>query len=59
MLTESLKLVVLCLKFLMSKIDEINNSDVLTRLNLEKGKYFLVSAHREENINSSNFEKIS
>ena len=26
---------------LMSKIDEINNSDVLTRLNLEKGKYFL------------------
>ena len=37
---------------LMSKIDEINNSDVLTRLNLEKGKYFLVSAHREENINS-------
>ncbi len=43
---------------LMSKIDEINNSDVLTRLNLEKGKYFLVSAHREENINSSNFEKL-
>ena len=40
---------------LMNKIDEINNSDVLTRLNLEKGKYFLVSAHREENINSSNF----
>lgn len=43
---------------LMSKIDEINNSDVLSRLNLEKGKYFLVSAHREENINSSNFEKL-
>ncbi|WP_162146926.1 non-hydrolyzing UDP-N-acetylglucosamine 2-epimerase [Acholeplasma granularum] len=43
---------------LMSKIDEINSSDVLSRLNLEKGKYFLVSAHREENINSSNFEKL-
>ncbi|OED59290.1 non-hydrolyzing UDP-N-acetylglucosamine 2-epimerase [Acholeplasma laidlawii] len=43
---------------LISKIDEISNSDVLTRLNLEKGKYFLVSAHREENINSSNFEKL-
>lgn len=43
---------------LMSKIDEINSSDVLSRLNLEKGKYFLVSAHREENINSINFEKL-
>jgi len=27
-------------------------SDVLTRLGLEKGKYFVVSAHREENINN-------
>jgi UDP-N-acetylglucosamine 2-epimerase (non-hydrolysing) len=27
-------------------------SDVLQRLNLEKEKYFVVSAHREENINS-------
>lgn len=33
-------------------IDAINNSDVLTRLNLEKEKYFIVSSHREENINS-------
>lgn len=43
---------------LMSKIDEINSSDVLSKLNLEKGKYFLISAHREENINSINFEKL-
>lgn len=27
-------------------------SDVLKRLGLEKGKYFVVSAHREENINN-------
>lgn len=33
----------------MSKID---NSDVLERLELEKHKYFVVSAHREENISS-------
>ena len=40
---------------LMNKKNEIDNSDILDRLGLEKGKYFLVSAHREENINSSNF----
>lgn len=40
---------------LMSKKTEIDNSDVLQRLGLESGKYFLVSAHREENINSENF----
>lgn len=30
----------------------IEQSDVLERLNLEKAKYFVVSSHREENINS-------
>jgi UDP-N-acetylglucosamine 2-epimerase (non-hydrolysing) len=40
---------------LMSKKTEIDNSDILQRLELESGKYFLVSAHREENINSKNF----
>jgi UDP-N-acetylglucosamine 2-epimerase (non-hydrolysing) len=40
---------------LMSKKPEIDNSDVLPRFGLEKNKYFLVSAHREENINSENF----
>ncbi len=36
--------------------DKINNSKVLETLNLEKGKYILLSAHREENIdNEDNF----
>lgn len=30
--------------------DNIQNSDILRRLNLEEGKYILVSSHREENI---------
>ncbi|TJX13947.1 UDP-N-acetylglucosamine 2-epimerase (non-hydrolyzing) [Tissierella creatinini] len=37
---------------LNSRKDDIEKSDVLQRLNLEEGKYFVVSAHREENINS-------
>jgi UDP-N-acetylglucosamine 2-epimerase (non-hydrolysing) len=40
---------------LMNKRIEIDKSDILKTLGLFSGKYFLVSAHREENINSENF----
>lgn len=33
-------------------LPQIKKSDVLSRLHLEKEKFFVVSAHREENINS-------
>jgi len=37
---------------LKSREADIEKSDIIARLNLEEGKYFVVSAHREENINS-------
>lgn len=37
---------------LQSKKADIEKSDVLERLSLAEGNYFVVSAHREENINS-------
>lgn len=32
--------------------DKIKKSDVVSRLNLEAGKFFIVSAHREENVDN-------
>ena len=41
---------------LSNNIEEIKSSDVLKKLNLEPKKYMLLSAHREENIDTeSNF----
>jgi UDP-N-acetylglucosamine 2-epimerase (non-hydrolysing) len=40
-------------------LEKINKSDVLKKLNLKKFKYFLVSAHREENVNNEiNFKNL-
>lgn len=44
---------------LRGNLDKIHASDVLERLGLEKDKYILLSAHREENIDTDkNFESL-
>lgn len=44
---------------LEAHIDEIVESDILKKLKLEKGKYILLSAHREENLDSDeNFKSL-
>ena len=43
---------------LNANMNQIDGSEVLSKLSLEKEKYFVVSAHREENINSDNFDKL-
>jgi len=37
---------------LHDNLEQIKKSDILSRLGLEKGKYILLSAHREENIDT-------
>ena len=37
---------------LHSNLENIKKSDILSRLGLDKGKYILLSAHREENIDT-------
>ena len=44
---------------LRANLDEIKASDILSRLGLEKKKYILLSAHREENIDTEkNFNSL-
>lgn len=44
---------------LMEYLPKIKSSKILDQLNLEKGRYFVISSHREENINSeTNFNNL-
>jgi len=44
---------------LQNQLPKIMNSEILTTLNLTRDEYFVVSAHREENINTlSNFKDL-
>lgn len=44
---------------LSSRLESIEKSDVLKKLELEPGKYFIVSVHREENVDSQdNLRKV-
>ena len=46
------------LEVIEKNINNIESSNILKKLKLNKEGYFLVSAHREENINSGNFIKL-
>jgi UDP-N-acetyl-L-fucosamine synthase len=46
------------LEVLNANMEQIDNSRVLHELSLTPEKYFVVSAHREENINSGQFDNL-